>query len=156
MKVAVSACLLGVPCRFDGRSKQDPRVQSFIETGVHNGVPVSVCLICPEVMAGLSIPHPPHEIKQDDQGSYRVLDEWGQDATEIFIEGAQRACEKACRAGCTHAILKAKSPSCGVGEIYDGTFTGTLVPGDGIAARMLQEEGICVATEKDFERKFGL
>lgn len=156
MKVAVSACLLGVPCRYDGRSKHDSRVQAFLEAGSYKGLPVSSCLICPEVMAGLTIPHPPHEIVRDGQEEYRVVDEAGNDATEMFIEGARKACERACEAGCTHAILKAKSPSCGVGEVYDGTFSATLVSGDGIAAQMLRDAGICVATEKDFEIVFGI
>lgn len=156
MKVAVSACLLGVPCRYDGRSKQDPRVQAFVETGSLNGLPVSACSICPEVMAGLTVPHPPHEITQDDQGEYHVVDQAGNDATDVFEKGARIACRKALKAGCTHAILKSKSPSCGVGEIYDGTFTGTLMPGDGIATTMMRQVGMCVATEKDFEEVFGL
>lgn len=156
MKVAVSACLLGVPCRYDGRSKQDPRVQSFVETGSFKGLPVSTCSICPEVMAGLTIPHPPHEIRRDAKGELHVVDKMGHDATAAFIKGALNACEKALKAGCTHAILKSKSPSCGVGEVYDGTFTGTLVAGDGIASQMMQQAGIRVATEKDFEEVFGI
>lgn len=156
MKVAVSACLLGVPCRYDGRSKQDPRVQAFVETGSLNGLPVSACSICPEVMAGLTVPHPPHEIMQDAEGEYHVIDQAGNDATDVFAKGARIACRKALKAGCTHAILKSKSPSCGVGEIYDGTFTGTLVPGDGLASCMMQQVGICVATENDFEEVFGI
>ena len=108
-----------------------------------------VVKICPEVMGGLSIPHPPHEQKVVD-GRIRVVDAEGNDHTDAFEAGACAACRLAAEAGCTHAILKAKSPSCGVGQVYDGTFTDTLVPGDGVAAKLLEEVGLKVATEKDF------
>lgn len=70
-------------------------------------------------------------------------------------KGARIACERACEKGCTHAILKAKSPSCGVGKIYDGTFSGTLIPGDGVAADLLRTQGIALATEETFKDLFG-
>ena len=144
MKIAVSACLLGVRCRFDGRSKSSGDVQRFLEEN-----DCEVVKICPEVMGGLSIPHPPHEQKVVD-GRIRVVDAEGNDHTDAFEAGACAACKLAAEAGCTHAILKAKSPSCGVGQVYDGTFTDTLVPGDGVAAKLLEEVGLKVATEKDF------
>lgn len=148
MKVAVSACLLGVPCRYDGRSKPSLQAQSFLaEHGCE------VVKICPEVMGGLSIPHPAHEIQRTAEG-YRVVDRDGNDHTEEFESGARKACQCAKDAGCTHALLKAKSPSCGVGQVYDGTFSKTLVPGDGVAAAMLKEQGLIVATENDFDRVF--
>ena len=103
----------------------------------------------PEVMGGLSIPHPPHEQKVVD-GRIHVVDAEGNDHTDAFETGACAACKLAVEAGCTHAILKAKSPSCGVGQVYDGTFTDTLIPGNGIAAKLLEEAGLTVATEKDF------
>lgn len=148
MKIAVSACLLGVPCRFDGRSKPSSEVQRFLRENS-----CEVVKICPEVMGGLSIPHPPHEQKTID-GAVYVVDKAGNDHTALFEKGSSAACKLAVDAGCTHAILKAKSPSCGVGEVYDGTFTDTLVPGDGVAAAMLRRVGICVATEKDFQERF--
>lgn len=148
MKVAVSACLLGVPCRFDGRSKPSSEVQQYLEE--HE---CHVVKICPEVMGGLSIQHPPHE-QRVVEGCVHVVDAKGNDHTEAFEKGARAACDLACKAGCTHAILKAKSPSCGVGQVYDGSFTDTLVPGDGVAAKMLEEAGLVVATEKDFQERF--
>lgn len=144
MKIAVSACLLGVRCRFDGRSKPSGEVQRFLEEN-----DCEVVKICPEVMGGLSIPHPPHEQKVVD-GRIHVVDAEGNDHTDAFETGACAACKLAVEAGCTHAILKAKSPSCGVGQVYDGTFTDTLIPGNGIAAKLLEEAGLTVATEKDF------
>ncbi len=146
MKVAVSACLLGVPCRFDGRSKPSAAVQAFLERNN-----CEVVRICPEVMGGLSIPHPPHEQKLV-AGQVRVVDSQGNDHTDMFLEGSRKACDAACAKGCTHAILKAKSPSCGVGEVYDGTFTDTLVPGNGIAAQMMIDAGMEVLTEKQLEQ----
>lgn len=149
VKVAVSACLLGVRCRFDGRSKPSAEVQCFLE-----GHECQVVKICPEVMGGLSIPHPPHEQRVLD-GQVRVVDAEGNDHTEAFEAGARAACSLVCESGCTHAILKAKSPSCGVGEVYDGTFSDVLVPGDGVATKILKEAGVVVATEKNFRERFG-
>lgn len=148
MKVAVSACLLGVPCRYDGKAKPSSEVQQWLE---QQGC--EVVRICPEVMGGLAIPHPPHEQKQTAQGIC-VVDVQGANHTAQFEAGARKACTKAMDAGCTHAILKAKSPSCGVGQVYDGTFTDTLVEGNGVATQMLIDAGIKVATEKDFAEKF--
>ncbi len=147
MNIAVSACLLGVPCRFDGRSKPSAAVREFIAR-----FDCQVVRVCPEVMGGLSIPHPPHEQKLVD-GHICVVDSQGNDHTDMFLTGSRKACDTACAKGCTHAILKAKSPSCGVGQVYDGTFTDTLVPGNGTAAQMMLDAGMEVVTEKDIERK---
>ncbi len=149
MKVAVSACLLGVPCRFDGRSKPSAAVQGFIER-----FDCKVVRICPEVMGGLSIPHPPHEQKLLD-GRVHVVDSRGNDHTDMFLEGSRKACEAALAKGCSHAILKAKSPSCGVGEVYDGTFTDALVAGNGTAAQMMIDAGMEVVTEREIEQRMG-
>ena len=141
VRVAVSACLLGVPCRYDGKSKPSAAVQEFLNT--HD---CEVTKICPEVMGGLPIPHPAHEIKQgttnqlSEKKSFCVVDKEGNDHTTEFIKGAEVAC--------------AKSPSCGVGQVYDGSFTKTLVPGDGVAASCMKENGIKVATEKNFKEVF--
>lgn len=148
MKVAVSACLLGVPCRYDGKSKPSSEVQQWLE---QQGC--EVVRICPEVMGGLVIPHPPHEQKLTAHG-IRVVDVQGADHTAQFEAGARKARAKVTAAGCTHAILKAKSPSCGVGQVDDGTFTDTLIEGNGVATQMLIDAGIKVATEKDFAEKF--
>lgn len=148
MKVAVSACLLGVPCRYDGKAKPSGAVQQWLD---QHGC--EVVRICPEVMGGLAIPHPPHEQKRAADGVH-VVDVNGADHTAQFEEGARKACAKAVEAGCTHAILKAKSPSCGVGQVYDGTFTDALIEGNGIAAQMLIDAGLAVATEKDFAQRF--
>lgn len=146
MKIAVSACLLGAACRYDGKSKPCSEVISFLQH--HESISV-----CPEIMGGLSIPHPPSEI-QTLSSDLLVKDVNGKDTTAFFEKGAQVALKKALEKGVTHAIFKAKSPSCGVDEIYDGTFTRTLVPGDGVAVRLFKEAGIRVATEDTFKKVF--
>ena len=119
MTVLVSACLLGVACRYDGASK---------------GLPDSVLR---ELMA-----------RSERLGS-RVVARTGADVTDAYTRGAQQTLAIAQRFGCTAALLKQRSPSCGKGEIYDGTFTGTLTPGDGVTAALLSAHGIRVYGEDD-------
>jgi uncharacterized protein YbbK (DUF523 family) len=135
--VLVSACLLGVVCRFDCESKAHPAVLLLART--RHLVPV-----CPEQLGGLPTPRPRHEQREG-----RIVSEHGRDATEEFERGAQQALTIAKVTRCRRAILKARSPSCGVGTIYDGTFSGKLVAGDGILAGKLREEGIAVCSEDD-------
>lgn len=132
----VSACLLGEPCRYDGKSQPCTTVMAL--EAEYDLVP-----ICPEVLGGLPTPRTPSEIKPDG----RVLDRDGNDRTEAFESGADIAVMIAKKHGCRRAILKSKSPSCGVHEIYDGTFTGTLKAGRGIAAARLAEAGIILQDE---------
>lgn len=105
-------------------------------------------------MGGLKIPHPPSEIQTDRLPEVVVCDAEGTDTTKAFELGAEMALNAAQQAGCSHAILKAKSPSCGVGKIYDGTFTDTLIEGNGIAAQAFIDAGIKVSTEEDFREVF--
>lgn len=142
MRILVSACLLGVKCRYDGATKPCAKVIDYLKDH-------EVVRMCPEVMGGFSIPHPANEI-QTQEPVLKVVDVEGADNTELFEEGARKVVELAQRMGCTHAILKAKSPSCGVGQIYDGTFSDTLVEGDGVAARALREAGLILATEQTY------
>lgn len=198
MRIAVSACLLGETCRYDGRSKPCARVQELVADG-HELVP-----ICPEVAGGLPTPRTPCEIVRaprigsveapaaDDgtpsflasephresngrsgetehgrsdsasrdskaraanERSWTILDASGADRTAAYARGAQAELARAKEASCELAILKAKSPSCGSGEVYDGTFSGTLVPGWGIAAATFRDAGITVIDETaDFSR----
>ena len=140
MIIAVSACLLGSNCRYDGSSKPCEEVIALKDR--HTVVP-----ICPEVLAGLMIPHAANEIAS--VKPLRVVDANGVDNTAAFIDGARKAVRLAQAKGCELAILKGKSPSCGVGRIYDGSFNGVLVPGDGVAAGMLKEAGIPVCDENN-------
>lgn len=146
MKIAVSACLLGTACRFDGASKPCDAVLALCAT--HELVPV-----CPEVAGGLPVPHPPCEIVAG-EAELRVIDATGADCTDAFQKGALATLKVVQEEGCDLAILKAKSPSCGTGRIYDGSFTGTLTPGNGVAAQVLIEAGVRVIDEGQCAREF--
>ena len=137
MRVSISACLLGAPVRYDGGSKPVPEV---IELAGREGV--EVLRVCPETASGLPVPRPPAE-----QRGGRVLLADGRDVTEEFALGSRLCGDDVVRSGARLAVLKAKSPSCGVGLVYDGTYSGRLVAGQGVFAARLDEEGICVVTE---------
>ncbi|HJB48533.1 MAG TPA: purine-nucleoside phosphorylase [Candidatus Olsenella excrementigallinarum] len=136
MRVAISACLLGAPVRYDGGSKPAAEVQRLAER-------VDVVRVCPETASGLPVPRPPAE-----QVGGRVLLADGHDVTEEFALGAERCAGLVSRPPVSLAVLKAKSPSCGVGLVYDGTYSGRLVAGQGVFAERLEREGICVVTEE--------
>lgn len=135
--ILVSACLLGVPCRYDGTGKSDERIVTLAK---------SRCLIpvCPEQLGGLSTPRPPAE-----RCGTRVLTRDDRDVTAPFLRGAEETLRLARLFSCRIAILKANSPSCGSGQIYDGRFCGRLVPGDGMTAALLKQDGLTVLSEKD-------
>lgn len=141
--VAVSACLLGYPCRFDGASKPCAGVMALADR-------FELLPICPEVAGGMPVPHPPCEIDSFSP-VLRVIDSEGCDVTERFAEGARRCADAACAAGCGIAVMKAKSPSCGSGWVYDGSFSRTLVPGWGVASALLRERGIRVIDETQLD-----
>lgn len=137
MNILVSACLLGTPCRYDGTGKLEPALERLRAQG-HTLVPA-----CPEVLGGLPTPRPPAERQPDGQ----VVTREGADVTAEYRAGAERALELARAHGCTLAMLKERSPSCGRGQIYDGTFSRTLIPGSGVTAQLLEEHGISVYGE---------
>ena len=132
----VSACLAGLHCRYDGRSNHKPEVAELVASGL--AVPV-----CPEELGGLPTPRAPSERLGD-----RVVSCEGRDVTAEFAAGAEAALYIAEEYGCSAAILKARSPSCGCGRIYDGTFTRTLVEGSGLFAELLLKKGFEVFTEE--------
>jgi uncharacterized protein YbbK (DUF523 family) len=141
----VSACLLGIRTRYDGGCCPDPRLIQLAALGL--AVPV-----CPEVAGGLPVPRPPVEIVGGDgqavlDGQARVLTIESEDVTEAFLAGARQSLEAAQRLGIRQAVLKDDSPSCGCGRIYDGTFSGRMVPGQGVTAALLQRNGITVLSE---------
>ena len=142
--ILVSACLLGESCRYDGKSKPCERVIALSNT--YNLIP-----ICPEVMGGLPTPRTPSEICGE-----LVLMKDGRDVTENYNRGARKALETARKNACAVAILKEKSPSCGSGLIHNGSFDGGLVEGDGIAAKLLKQEGIRVLGESEITEDFSL
>lgn len=139
MKILVSACLLGVRCRYDGKSKPHPAVERLMEQ--HTLIPV-----CGEILGGLPTPR----VSAERQGE-RVVTADGCDVTAAYRRGAEEVLRLAERYGCTAAVLKERSPSCGSGRIYDGTFTGTLTDGWGVTAELLRDHGICVIGESAAE-----
>ena len=135
--ILVSACLLGVPCRYDGTGKADERIVALAKT--RRLIPV-----CPEQLGGLPTPRPPAE-----RNGTRVLTRDDRDVTVPFLRGAEETLRLARLFSCRIAILKASSPSCGSGQIYDGCFCGRLIPGDGMTAALLKQDGLTVLSEKD-------
>ena len=138
-KLLISACLMGIGCRYDGREMK--KVDILRLSKKYDLVPV-----CPEIYGGLPTPRTPSERVGD-----RVLMKDGTDVTKNFRRGAEYALGLANMTGARLALLKERSPSCGKGEIYDGSFTGTLVPGFGVAAEMLMAAGIKVFGESEIE-----
>ena len=139
MNILISACLLGVKCRYDGKGKEYDVLKKLPE-GTH------LIPVCPEQLGGLSTPRPKAEIK-----SGRVINIEGTDVTEPFRRGAEEVLSLAEIFGCRYAILKENSPSCGKGQIYNGDFSGVLVPGDGVCAGLLSQNGIKVFGESRIE-----
>jgi len=137
MNILVSACFLGMGCRYDGTGYLLEELNLLKEK--HTLIP-----ICPEIYGGLQTPRDPAEILND-----RVITKKGQDVTSEFHKGANEIIKLARFYQCTHAILKERSPSCGHGKIYDGTFTGTLINGNGVAADLLSKEGIHILGESE-------
>ena len=135
--ILVSACLLGIGCRYDGKHKADPAVLKLAEK--YNLIPV-----CPEIYGGLPTPRVPSERIGD-----RVMMKDGHDVTENYKRGAFEALELCRIYGIKTAILKERSPSCGKGAIYDGTFSGTLTERDGVTAELLISAGIRVLGESE-------
>jgi uncharacterized protein YbbK (DUF523 family) len=143
MNILISACLLGIRCRYDGAAKYDPRVERLKK--MHHLIPV-----CPEIYGGLPTPRDPSE-----RVGEKVVSRAGKDVTEAFQKGAEETLALAKMFDCQVAILKERSPSCGHDMIYDGTFSGKTVPGDGVAAKMLRESGIRVMGESEIEAFLG-
>ncbi|WP_415063547.1 DUF523 domain-containing protein [Bdellovibrio sp.] len=135
MKI-VSACLSGSHCRFDCQAKTRTEIQAMVQRG--EALPV-----CPEQLGGLSTPRPPAE-----RVGEQVLTKQGKDVTSEFLRGAEEALQIAKLCGATEAFLKSKSPMCGSNRIYDGSFSGNVIAGDGVFAALLKKNGIKV-TEVD-------
>ncbi len=140
MKILVSACLLGENCKYNGGNN---KCEEVIKLGQkHTLIPV-----CPETFANLPTPRVPSEIKDG-----KVYSKDGKDLTEEFYDGAEKTLYVAEESTCRIAVLKERSPSCGFGKIYDGTFSGTLTYGNGVAAQMLYEHGIIILGESKLDK----
>ena len=144
MKIVISACLLGVRCRYDGGDSRNEAAIKHKETS-------ELIPVCPEEAGGLPTPRPPAEIVGGDgddvlNGKAKVMTAEGIDVTDAYLKGAHHALKVAQSNSATHVILKARSPSCGCGDIYDGTFSGTLTTGDGVTTALLKRHGITVTS----------
>lgn len=136
-KILISACLLGFDCKYDGGNNRmaDAAIAALRKR-------FELIPVCPECCGGLPTPRTPSERLGD-----RVVSKTGADVTEQFKKGARAALGLARHFGIKAAILKSNSPSCGSETIYDGSFTGTLVPGDGVTAELLKKHGVRVTDE---------
>lgn len=150
MNIIVSACLLGVNCRYDGCNNEVEKIKLL--RNKYNLIPV-----CPEQLGGLATPRAPSEIvreadKSPEKVVKRVKSINGLDVTECFKKGAEEAMKITKYFRCPIAILKANSPSCGYEKVYDGTFTKKLTEGNGVFVEELVKNGIEIYTEKDLEK----
>lgn len=140
--IAVSSCLAGVACTYKGSHHKIEKIRQLVKEN-------KAIMICPEVLAGMSIPRDPCEIIDR-----RVLSNQGKDCTKEYQEGALKALAILKKHNVDVVLLKAKSPSCGKGKVYDGTFSHTLVEGDGITVTLLEENGIIVYNEDHMDEFF--
>lgn len=147
--ILVSACLCGINCRYDGNSCLNEKILELFKKG-------ELVPVCPEKLGGLPTPRAPREIsggtgKDILEGTAKVIDESGNvDSTKEFVDGAYKTLKIAKALDIKKAILKQRSPSCGVGRIYDGNFSGKLKQGNGVTAELLMQNGIEILTEEDF------
>lgn len=137
--IIVSSCLLGKNCKYNGGNNKNENI-------INLGNMYNLIQICPEVMGGLSIPRHPSEIINN-----RVINKLGEDVTKQYVKGAEVSLEIAIANNVKYAVLKSNSPSCGFGKIYDGTFTGKKINGNGIAADLLFKNGIVILNENNFK-----
>lgn len=142
--IVVSSCLCGINCKYSGENNLNENALKLVNQG--KAVP-----ICPEQLGGLKTPRNPAEIVEKN-GEIKVMTEAGTDVTNEFLLGAKRSLEIAKVLGAKKAILQRRSPSCGFGKIYDGTFSGKLIPGNGLTVRLFLENGIEVISDEEYDR----
>lgn len=135
-KILVSACLLGLNCKYDGGNNHSDEIDNFLKN-------YDVIPICPEIMGGLPTPR----VASERLGN-KVISKDGRDVTKEFIKGAEECLFLAKKYNIKKALLKLKSPSCGNGKIYDGTFSHTIIDGNGITAELLKNNGIEIISIK--------
>lgn len=151
VKVLLSACLAGVNCVYDGTNKFHPVFFRMHKKG-------DAVLFCPEALGGMKVPHSASEISGGGgldviEGRGKVFSKDGKDVTVFFVEGARKTLALAVKKGIKKAIMKSKSPSCGCGRIFDGTFTKNLVPGDGVTAALLKKSGLAIVSDAEYLEK---
>jgi uncharacterized protein YbbK (DUF523 family) len=145
----ISACLAGINCRYDGKNSENELIMKLVKEE-------KAILVCPEELGGLPTPRPSCEIVADRDGIKKVKTKSSEDKTKEFLKGAEEALKLAKEHNIKTAILKAKSPSCGVNKIYDGSFSGKLIEGNGLTADLLIKNGIEVITEVDLCSRFDI
>ncbi|MCL2383888.1 MAG: DUF523 domain-containing protein [Oscillospiraceae bacterium] len=136
--IIVSACLAGVNCNYKGSNYKIEKIAELVENG-------EAVVVCPEALGGLGVPRIPVELING-----RAIRKDNEDVTDAFLIGAEKTLEFCKKHNCKKAILKSKSPSCGCGKVYDGTFTSTIIDGDGITTKLLKENGIEVISSDEF------
>ncbi|MGO3914072.1 DUF523 domain-containing protein [Enterococcus viikkiensis] len=146
--LGISACLGGIACRYDGQSNTIPELRQLVDDGL-------AIMICPEVLGGLPVPRRPAEIQQGDgfdvwRNQARVVDTDGEDVTELFKQGAVKAYNEIEKLQISGLILKERSPSCGSGLIYDGSFSGNRIAGVGVATAYFIQQGLKVYSEENW------
>lgn len=145
--IIVSACLAGINCKYNGGNNRIEKIEKMVAKG--DAIPV-----CPEQLGGCQTPRPAVEISGGtgagllDRRCF-AINKRGEDVSDKLIKGAQEVLKISQLAGAKSAVLKARSPSCGCGEIYDGTFSGKLIKGNGVTSELLTRNGIKVTTEED-------
>lgn len=147
--LGISACLGGIACRYDGGSNEIPELKKLVDRN-------QAIMLCPEVLGGLPTPRHPAEIQGGDgfdvcEGRARVLDKEGNDLTEAFKQGGIKAFEEMQKLKISGLILKERSPSCGSGLIYDGSFSGTRIKGMGVATAYFIQQGLPVYSEENWQ-----
>ena len=140
--ILVSACLVGLNCKYNGKNNYNEKIFNLVKEG--KAIP-----ICPEILGGLTTPRNPSEIKYIN-GKRRVINIDGIDVTDEYEKGAKEVLELAKRLNVTKVILKDRSPACGKGKIYDGTFNGTLVEGNGVLTDLLIKNNIEVISLEEY------
>lgn len=137
--ILVSACLAGVKCRYDGESNKNQSIVDLVKSG-------RAIAVCPELLGGLDTPRDFCELNSSD----RVITYKGEDITDFYTRGAYKTLEIAKIVNAEIAILQQRSPSCGCGKIYDGSFSRKLINGDGCTAKLLKENGVIVCNDENF------
>jgi uncharacterized protein YbbK (DUF523 family) len=146
--IVVSSCLAGLKVRYNGTHRLDEKINQLVDEK-------KAVTVCPELLGGFSTPREPAEIAGGDgydvlDGKAKVVDQSGNDVTELYLKGAYAAFQTAKDLNTTLVVLKENSPSCGSSMIYDGQFSGTKVSGDGVTSALLKRNGIQVISEVQF------
>ncbi|MED3729206.1 DUF523 domain-containing protein [Priestia filamentosa] len=145
--ILVSSCLAGIECRYDGTHRLKEKIRSLVEEK-------KAVTVCPELLGGFSTPRQSAEIvggtgKDVLAGDAKVIEKSGRDVTDLYVKGAYKTLEIALKLQVTHVVLKQFSPSCGSKSIYNGTFSGERIQGEGVTSALLRKAGITVLSEED-------